>query len=112
MLSVTDIIGHNLLIASQDGRKVYEKIAAAFKEGRPVILSFKDGEDLTGAFLSDAIGHLYAKFPEVKVESSLSIVDFNPDDAEYLEDVIYWVKDSLKDPKGLKEAARQAFGED
>lgn len=109
---VTEVIGDTLCIASEDGQKVYEQIVAAFKEGKKVILSFKNGEDITPAFLSDAIGHLYATFPEEQIQASLSVVDMAPDDQDMIEDVIYWAKQYLKDPQRFRDAARQAFGED
>jgi hypothetical protein len=40
---VTEVIGNTLCITSEDGQKVYQQIAAAFKEGKKVILGFKKG---------------------------------------------------------------------
>ncbi|MCL1463176.1 MULTISPECIES: STAS-like domain-containing protein [Argonema] len=108
---VTEVIGDNLCIASDDGQKVYELIATAFKEGKNVILSFKNGEDITPAFLSDAIGHLYATFPEEQIQTSLSVIDIDTDDADMIDDAIYWTKQYLKDPQRFEAAAREAFGD-
>jgi len=44
---ITEVIGDNLCIASEDAQKVYDRIAVAFKSSKNVILSFKDAEDLT-----------------------------------------------------------------
>ena len=63
-LFITDIIGDNLCIGSEEGQRVCEAISVAFRDGKKVILSFKDGEDVTTAFLAEAIAHLYAIFPE------------------------------------------------
>lgn len=108
---VAEVIGDTLCIASEDGRKVYDKIANAFKEGKKVIVSFQDAEDITSAFLAAAIGHLYAEFPEQQIASCLNVVDIKPDDAADLEDTIYWVKKYLEDPEKWEAAAREAFGE-
>ncbi|MFB2974511.1 STAS-like domain-containing protein [Aerosakkonema sp. BLCC-F183] len=108
---VTEVIGDNLCIASEDGQKVYDRIAAAFKEGKKVIVSFQDAEDITSAFLADAIGNLYGEFPEEQIESSLSVIDMQPDDAADLECTIESVKEYLKDPERWKAAAREAFGD-
>ncbi|HEY9848178.1 MAG TPA: STAS-like domain-containing protein [Leptolyngbyaceae cyanobacterium] len=108
---VAEVIGDNLCIASEDGRKVYEKIANAFKEGKKAIVSFQDAEDVTSAFLAEAIGHLYAEFPEQQIASCLNVVDIEPDDAADLEDTIFWVKKYLEDPEKWEAAAREAFGE-
>lgn len=106
-LSVTEIIKDNLCIASEDGKKVYDRVAKAFKEGKSVVLSFKNCEDFTRGFLIDAIGQLYESFSEEHIRTSLSIVDIDPEDAEYIEDVIYWTKRYLEDPERFKEAARE-----
>ncbi len=111
-LSVTEIIKDNLCIASEDGQKVYDRVAKAFKEGKSVVLSFKNCEDFTRGFLIDAIGQLYESFSEVQIRNSLSIVDIEPEDAEYIEDVICWTKRYLADPERFKEAAREFLGDD
>ncbi len=118
---VAEVIGDNLCIASEDGRKVYEKIANAFKEGKKAIVSFQDAEDVTSIkspkiiqvspFLAEAIGHLYAEFPEQQIASCLNVVDIEPDDAADLEDTIFWVKKYLEDPEKWEAAAKEAFGE-
>lgn len=111
-LSVSEIIKDTLCIAAEDGKKVYEAIAAAFREDQSVLLSFKDCEDFTRAFLIDAIGQLYESFPEEQIHNTLSIVDIEPEDAEYIEDVIYWTKRYLEDPERFKEAASEFLGDD
>lgn len=109
---VTDVIGDTLCIAAQDGQKVYEQIAAAFKEGKNVIVSFKNGEDITSAFLSEAIAQLYAKFSEKQIDASLTVIDIDPDDLADLGYVIRDMKEYLLDPQRFRDAAREAFGED
>ena len=111
-IAVTKVVGHNLCIASQDGEKVCEAIAAALRSGKKVIVSFKDGEDITSAFLADAIGHLYALFPEEFLAENLMAIDLEPDDAADLVDTIEDVKEYLSDPKVWKAAARATFGDD
>ncbi|MBC6481729.1 MAG: STAS-like domain-containing protein [Hormoscilla sp. GM7CHS1pb] len=108
---VTEAIGDNLSISCVDGQKVYDQIAAAFHAGKNAIVSFKDAEDITSAFLAEAIGHLYAEFPEEQIESSLRVVDMEEIDADDLKYTIEEVKDYLKDPERWKAAARETFGE-
>jgi len=104
---VTEIIGSHLCITIANAQKVNRAIAAAFKEGKKVILSFQDAEDLTWGFLSDSIGQLYLDFPEEQIKDSLSFVDITDDDLEFIEDVVYWKKEFLKAPERYKEAARE-----
>ncbi|OCQ93327.1 hypothetical protein BCD67_03540 [Oscillatoriales cyanobacterium USR001] len=109
---VTEVIGHNLCIASEDGEKVCDRITAAFNSGKKVMLSFRDTQEVTSAFLADAIGHLYALFPDEQIEENLTVVDIEPRDAADLKSTIHWVKEYLKDPQRFKSAAQEAFGED
>jgi phage-related protein len=111
-ISVTEVIGDTLCIESADGQKVFERIAAALKEGKKVILSFKNAEDLTWPFLSDAIGQLYAHFPEGQIKYSLSFADISPEDLEFIEDVVYWKKEYLNNPDRFQEATREFLGDD
>ena len=107
---VAEAIGDTICIASEDGQKVYDRIAAAFHAGKKAIGSFKDAEDITSAFLAEAIAQLYHVFPEEQVASSLKVVDRSEIDAIDLEDAIYWVKEYIKDPQRFEAAAREAFG--
>lgn len=111
-ISVTEVIGDTLCIESADGQKVFERIAAALKEGKKVIVSFKNAEDLTWGFLDDAIGQLYAHFPEEQIQDSLSFIDISPEDVGFIEDVVQWAKEYLKNPVRFKEAAREFLGDD
>ncbi|MFH7025533.1 MAG: STAS-like domain-containing protein [Heteroscytonema crispum UTEX LB 1556] len=110
-ICVTEVIGDQLCILCGDGKKVYEHIAKAFKQGKKVNLSFKNGEDITSAFLAEAFCQLYSNFPEEQIETSLRVVDIQPDDAVDLEYVISDVKDYLKDPQLFTDAVREAFGD-
>jgi hypothetical protein len=111
-ISVTEAIGDTLCIASEDGQKVFEQILAAFKQDKKVVLSFKNGEDLTRAFLSDAIAQLYEHFPDEYIRDSLTVIDIDPEDGEYIEDVIYWRKRYLEDPERFKKAVQESLGYD
>ena len=75
------------------GITAFLQISAIFHAGKNAIVSFKDAEDITSAFLAEAIGHLYAEFPEDQIESSLRVVDMEEIDAIDLEDAIYWTKE-------------------
>ena len=111
-LTVTEIIDDNLCITCEAGQQVFEAIAAVFRENESVVLSFKDCEDFTRGFLSEAIAQLYEYFSEEQIRNALSIVDIDPEDAEYIEDVIYWRRRYLENPERFKEAAREFLGDD
>ena len=108
----TQVMGHNFCIAVEDAEKVRDRIVAALNEGKKVIVSFKDGEDFTSAYLGEAIGRLYSIFPEELVEESVRVTDMEPIEAEHLEYTLEEVKEYLKNPERWDAAALATFGED
>ncbi|MDP1775522.1 MAG: STAS-like domain-containing protein [Moraxellaceae bacterium] len=73
--SVFEIVGSQLCVASCDGQRVYERIAAALKERRSVMLSFYSITTLTAVFLNTAIGQLYGLFSEEHIRTFLKVQD-------------------------------------
>jgi hypothetical protein len=111
-ICITDVLGDKFCVVCQDGKRVYEHIAAVFNSGKRVRLSFKNGEDVTSAFLAEAFFRLYANYPEELVDASLSIADVNSDDAADIECIIQDVKDFLKHPQRFRDAIVAVMGED
>ncbi len=111
-IKVTEVIEDKLCIMCKYGKKLYEHIAAAFNDGKNVILSFKNTEDITPAFLSETFSSLYANFPEYKIESSLTIIDIQPEDAADLKSVIAELKEYLENPQRFKNAIEESLGQD
>lgn len=109
-LSVFEIVGSPLCVASDDGQKVYERIAAALKEGRSVVVSFLNVTSLTSAFLNAAIGQLYNSFKEDQIRAKLKVQDMQPDDLALLKRVVDTAKAYFKDPKRFKEATKEMLG--
>jgi hypothetical protein len=58
IISPYEIVGGPLCMASDDGQKVYQRIAAALKARQPVTVSFRHVTGLTPTFLHAAIGQL------------------------------------------------------
>ncbi|MBF0523708.1 MAG: STAS-like domain-containing protein, partial [Deltaproteobacteria bacterium] len=77
-LSVYEIVGNSLCVASDDGRKVYDQIVAALRVGRKITLSFHDVTFLTAAFLHTAFGQLYGSFLEEDIRSNIQLTDIEP----------------------------------
>ena len=75
-ISVKEVIGHDLCVASTDGDKLYDLIVKELEDKSPVTLSFEDIELITSAFLNGAIGRLYdGKISEQTIETLLSYAD-------------------------------------
>ncbi len=111
-LSVFEIVGSPLCVASDDAEKVYERIEKAIKQGRSVALSFVNISSLTSAFLNAAIGQLYGEFSEEKIRAKLAVKDMEPDDLALLKRVVETAKIYFQDPSWFAEARRTALEED
>ena len=107
-LSVFEVAGSPLCVASDDGQRVHDRIAAAFKEGSNVTVSFLNVSSLTSAFLNAAIGQLYGSFTENDIRSKLKVKDIDPDDLALLKRVVETAKQYFKDPKRFNKAVQEA----
>jgi len=105
-LSIFEIVGSPLCVASDDGQKVYDRIASALKEDRSVTVSFHNVSSVTSAFLNAAIGQLYGTFSEDKIRSRLKVKDIQPDDLALLKRVVVTAKQYFKDPKRFDKAVQ------
>ncbi|MEQ1679793.1 MAG: DUF4325 domain-containing protein [Nitrospira sp. CG24B] len=103
-LSIFEIVGSPLCVASDDGQKIHDRIADALKEGQSVALSFLNVTSLTSAFLNAAVGQLYSSFTEEQIRSKLRVTDLQPDDRALLKRVVDTAKEYFKDPERFKKA--------
>jgi len=106
-ISVFEVVGSPLCVASNDGQKVYERLAVTIGEGRSVTLSFRNVDTLTSAFLNAAIGQLYGKFSEEDIRASIQVEDMEPEDIELLRRVVGTAKQYFKDPRRFDQAVRE-----
>lgn len=111
-LSVFEIVGSPLCVASDDGQKVHDRIAAALKEGRKVSLSFLNITSITSAFLNAAIGQLYGEFSEDAIRASLQVTDMAPDDLALLKRVVDTAKAYFRDREGFSRAVNEVLGDE
>lgn len=110
--SLYEIVGSPLCVASDDGQKVYERLAVALKEGRSVALSALNITTFTSAFLNAAIGQLYGSFSEEQIRSLLKVHDMQSDDLALLKRVVETAKQYFKDPERFNQAVRETLGEE
>ena len=110
-LSVFEIVGSPLCVASDDGQRVFERIASALKENRNVSVSFRNVSSLTSAFLNAAIGQLYGSFSEDQIRAQLKVKDMQPDDLALLKRVVDTAKEYFKDPRRFDRAVEEALGD-
>jgi len=110
LISIFEVVGSQLCVASDDGQKVYDRVALALKEGRHVTVSFLNITSLTSAFLNAAIGQLYGSFTEEQIRSLLNVQDMRPDDIALLKRVVETAKQYFKDPERFQLAVQEALG--
>ena len=105
-ISIFEVVGNPLCVASGDGQKVYERLAAALKTDLPITLSFHNVTTLTSAFLNTAIGQLYEAFTEEQIRSRLKVEDIEQDDRALLKRVVDNAKRYFKEPRRFNQVAR------
>ena len=105
-ISVFEVVGGSLCVASGDGRKVYRRLAAALHGDRGVSLSFRNVTTLTPAFLNAAFGQLYGEFDERRIRELLKVEDMDADDKALLKRVVDTAKLYFKNPRRFNEAVR------
>ncbi|MGQ3891796.1 STAS-like domain-containing protein [Legionella sp. CNM-4043-24] len=103
-ISVFEIVGSPLCVASGDGQKVFSRLVAALNDNREIILSFGNVTILTSAFLNTAIGQLYGTMSEEKIRSLLHVEDMQADDIALLKRVIDTAKQYFADPNKFEKA--------
>lgn len=109
-LSLYEIVGSPLCVASGDGQKVFDRLALAIKDRRPVALSFHNITTLTSAFLNAAIGQLYGRFNEEQIRAYLQVREVQADDLALLKRVVETAKAYFKDPQRFDQAVEEVLG--
>ncbi len=102
-ISIFEVVGSPLCVASNDGQKVYDRLAKVLKENRSVALSFHNVTTLTSAFLNAAVGQVYGEFSEEKVRSLLAVENMESDDLFLLKRVVDTAKQYFKDPQKFEQ---------
>jgi hypothetical protein len=111
-ISMFETVGSPFCVASGDGQKVYERLAAALKAGGNVVLSFHNVTALTSAFLNTAIGQLYGSFNEEQIRSLLKVEDVEADDLALLKRVVDNAKLYFKDPQRFNQVVSEIMEEE
>ena len=103
-ISVFEVIGSPLCVASDDGQKVYDRLVAALNENLRVSLSFRNVSALTSAFLNTAVGQLYGEFEEDQIRKLLQVENIEPDDIALLRRVVATAKQYFQDKTTFRQA--------
>ena len=108
-ISMFEVVGGPLCVATSDGQKVYDHLAATLEANRKVTLSFHNVTALTAAFLNTAIGQLYGKFSETQIRSRLKVRDIEQDDLALLKRVVDNAKLYFKNPQRFNQVIQDTL---
>lgn len=108
-ISVYEVVGSPFCVASEDGQKVHDRLAAVIGAGHRAILSFHNVSTLTSAFLNAAIGQLYGSFSEEQIRCLLKVEEMAPEDAALLKRVVETAKLYFKDPQRFDQVVRETL---
>ncbi len=111
-VQVFDIIGGPLCVSASDGQRLHDKIAPFLEAETPVVLSFKRVDILISAFLNAAVGQLYGKLSEDRLDELLSFRDLADDDREMLAHVVENAKRYFSRPEDFDRAWREELGDE
>ena len=101
-ISIFEVVGSPLCVASGDGQKVYERLASVLDQEHGAVLSFHNVTMLTSAFLNTAVGQLYGKFDEERIRRSLNVADMESDDIALLKRVVETGQALLQGPRKVR----------
>ena len=65
-VSIFEVVGSSLCVASGDGQKVYDRIAALLEQDQRVLLSFRNVSTLTSAFSTQRSVNYMAPSPKTR----------------------------------------------
>lgn len=105
-ISMFEVVGSPLCVATSDGQKVYDCLAEALKADRTVTVSFHNITTVIPAFLNAAIGQLYETFSEDQIQSMLKVEGMAPNDRTMLESVVKTAKLYFKEPRRFDQVVR------
>lgn len=103
-IKISDIIGSNLGVSSEDGGAVFEKLEIALKAERPVELDFSGIEMVISAFLNAAIGRLLQKRKISEIRSQISFTNISQDDLELIDRVLENAERYYEDPDRFRKS--------
>lgn len=111
-ISLFNIVGSGLCVDAHDGDNVFKVISRALQQNQSVLISFKNVEMLTTAFLNTSIGQLYRDYSEEHIRNFLDVTDITDSDRASLRRVIEGAKIYYSNPSWLEESVKNIMGDD
>lgn len=109
--NVYQIVGTEICVEADDGKKVYDIICEFLNQQKPIVLSFMNITMVTSAFLNTAIGLLYKDYSEADIKKYLSVTDIDSTDAVLLKRVVDTAKIFYTDPERIRNSLKEVLEE-
>ena len=107
-IQIREVAGSEFCVAQEDGERLHDVIVAALEQGT-VALSLEDVAMLTTPFIRAAIGEMYSRFSEERLQSSLSLENISSDNLAVFKFVVDDIKRRLRDPESYDRSRRHAL---
>jgi hypothetical protein len=112
-ISVFDVVGSGICIASEDGQKLHNSIKTALVRGKNVYISFRDIANLSAAFLDAAIGKLCnGEFTNDEIRERIFLRDISQERVFLIRRTIQEAKEFYIDPGRFKAVMENLLVED
>jgi len=111
-LEIVNIIGNTICADVDDAEKVYQSIKKTIEENKKVVLSFKNVEIITSAFLNQAIGQLLKDYTRDELKEMIIFENIKKEDSLLLRRVIDSAELYYKHPDAFKKSIKEILDED
>ena len=103
-IKVTEAVGSDICVSSEDGAKVFEKLKVAMQTDRPVELDFSGVQIVISAFLNAAIGRLVEKSSKEMIRNRIEFTHIAQEDKDLIDRVLENAEGFYADPDQYRRA--------
>ena len=103
-IKVTEAVGSDICVSSEDGGKVFEKLNMAIQTERPIELDFSGAQIVISAFLNAAIGRLVENRSKEAILDRIEFTHLGEEDRELIRRVLENAERFYADPGQYRRA--------
>lgn len=103
-IKVTDAVGSDICVSSEDGGKVFDKLKVALQTDRPIVLDFSGVKIVISAFLNAAVGRLVEGVKKEDILARIQFTQIEAEDRELIDRVLENAESFYADPDQYRRA--------
>lgn len=103
-IKVTEVVGSDICVSSEDGAKVFEKLSLALETDRLIELDFSGVQIVISAFLNAAIGRLVENTSKESILQRIKLTNLAEEDRELIDRVLDNAVKFYSDPDQYRRA--------